>query len=118
MVRLLVIVNYTIHREYIATTLCVERDKPEPTCSGKCYLSDQLEKTEDKSSESTPAKIKEFKEIFLYFQDDFLNHSSQFNSLLKNNYPREFFPGDQYLSDIFHPPQLLPSLHPELPFGS
>lgn len=39
------IIDYLIHKDYIAKNLCVNRDKPRSCCKGKCYLVKQLKKT-------------------------------------------------------------------------
>lgn len=40
-------IGYQINKAYIAETLCVNRDKPQMHCDGKCYLSKQLKKAND-----------------------------------------------------------------------
>lgn len=34
--------EYAINKEHIATTLCINQDKPELKCNGQCYLMQQL----------------------------------------------------------------------------
>lgn len=36
---------FMVNRSYIAQELCINRDKPELTCNGKCFLSFQLKAT-------------------------------------------------------------------------
>ncbi len=43
------IIDYLIHKDYIARNLCVNRDKPKSCCKGKCYLVKQLKKTSTKT---------------------------------------------------------------------
>lgn len=38
---------YQLHKDYIARTLCINRDKPAMKCCGKCYLRKQLKKVDD-----------------------------------------------------------------------
>lgn len=38
------IVEYTINYKYIVEVLCENKDKPELSCNGKCYLAKQLVK--------------------------------------------------------------------------
>ncbi len=40
-------VEYSLLRDYIVKNLCINRDKPESTCDGKCFLDDQLKKSAD-----------------------------------------------------------------------
>lgn len=44
---LLVYAGFKINQQYIATTLCENRDKPSMHCNGQCYLRKQLNKTEE-----------------------------------------------------------------------
>jgi len=39
------IIDYLLHKDYIAKNLCVNRNKPKSCCKGKCYLVKQLKKT-------------------------------------------------------------------------
>ena len=36
---------FMVNRSYIAQELCINRDKPELTCNGKCFLNFQLKAT-------------------------------------------------------------------------
>lgn len=49
---LIPLAEYAVNYDYIVTTLCVNKNKPEIHCNGKCYLSKELAKTND--SESSP----------------------------------------------------------------
>lgn len=44
---LLVYAGFKINQQYIAATLCENRDKPSMHCNGQCYLRKQLNKTAD-----------------------------------------------------------------------
>jgi len=56
--------EYVLDYDYIATILCINNEKPELKCNGKCYLKDQLSKVNnsgEKDNQSWP-KI-EFKKF-------------------------------------------------------
>lgn len=57
--------HYNLNKEYVAKNLCVNKDLPESTCQGKCYLKDQLKKsvTQENGTESSQNNL-QF-EIFL-----------------------------------------------------
>ncbi len=40
-------IEYSILKDYIVKNLCINRDKPENKCDGKCFLNDQLQKSAD-----------------------------------------------------------------------
>ena len=41
------ILQYEIHKDYIANNLCVNRSKPSSCCKGKCFLQKKLFADED-----------------------------------------------------------------------
>jgi hypothetical protein len=47
MSRGVVVADYLLNRDYIAKVLCVNRDKPEMKCNGKCHLAKQLKKQDE-----------------------------------------------------------------------
>lgn len=49
------IVDYLINKEYIVEHYCVNKDKPEMECDGKCYLVNQLKQASDDHEESSSA---------------------------------------------------------------
>jgi len=62
-------IEYAVNKDYIAKNLCINRDKPQNCCEGKCYLEKQLknstENTTDASGKNTSEKaqnedVKEF----------------------------------------------------------
>jgi hypothetical protein len=48
---LLIVLNYVINKEFISTVLCINRDKPELNCNGKCQVTEQLKEQEKKKNE-------------------------------------------------------------------
>jgi hypothetical protein len=100
--KLIIVINFRINQEYIAKNLCVNRDKPDSCCEGKCELKKQLD--EEDKKENLPANT---------FKDKFEKqnyYSPAFNILAANN--SEATPDFKYLSpktnshlqQVFHPP--------------
>ncbi|MBD2715405.1 hypothetical protein KBK19_10190 [Microvirga sp. STR05] len=52
--RELVVVDYQMHKESITRLFCVNKDKPQLRCNGKCHLAKQLRKASESESK-TPA---------------------------------------------------------------
>ncbi len=50
-------VEYLIHKEYIEKNLCVQKENPENSCHGKCYLHERLKKQSEHSDENSNNKI-------------------------------------------------------------
>jgi hypothetical protein len=55
---------YQLHKDFIAKTLCENRDKPAMKCCGKCYLRKQLKKVEDNDHSKKPLRVDK-SEIFV-----------------------------------------------------
>jgi hypothetical protein len=52
MSRGVVVADYILNRDYIAKVLCINRDKPEMKCNGKCHLAKQLKKQDAAEGQS------------------------------------------------------------------
>ncbi|MBW8687376.1 hypothetical protein [Chitinophaga rhizophila] len=62
--RYLVMFEFYLNQEFIAKNLCINRDKPQVQCNGKCQLKKQLAK-ENKREQENPEQRAELKaEIF------------------------------------------------------
>lgn len=48
---LLIVLNYAINKEFISTVLCINRDKPELNCEGKCQVTEKFKEQEKKKNE-------------------------------------------------------------------
>lgn len=59
-------VSFKWNQEYIATTLCENRERPKLECDGKCYLKKQIkEQQESDESPLLPKKGQGFFDFFL-----------------------------------------------------
>jgi hypothetical protein len=63
--RLFVSAGFELNKNYIATKLCENRNKPWMHCNGKCYFMKKIKQAEDKqNSESRQAQKNLFQEAF------------------------------------------------------
>jgi len=46
-------IEYAIFKDYIAKNLCINKDKPQNCCQGKCYLGEQLKKNAETQDPNT-----------------------------------------------------------------
>jgi hypothetical protein len=100
---LLIVLQYVINKEFFATVLCINRDKPELGCAGKCQVTEQLkEKEKQKNEQKGLASEKTDPQLFLPVsierpQPSVENeeHEVLQSASLPNAPPRS----------IFHPPQ-------------
>jgi hypothetical protein len=55
--------NYLIQKRKIVEQLCINKNKPELKCDGKCYLAKELKKTEE-NAEKSGEKLSKAEEFF------------------------------------------------------
>lgn len=48
------VINYSLNKDFIVEFFCVNKDKPQLQCNGKCHLAEQLKKMGDDSENSNP----------------------------------------------------------------
>jgi hypothetical protein len=58
--------SFILNQEKIAAELCINKNKPEISCNGKCQLAKQLEKEEKQSN--TPVSCKKIN-VVLFFSE-------------------------------------------------
>jgi len=96
-------VEYVINYDYIAKVLCINKDKPELSCNGKCQLMKKLEQQQNDDFNSLRIHMEEYPIGFVDLLT--LSEKNINTSLKKSNlfsYKQNYF----YLfdKDIFHPP--------------
>jgi hypothetical protein len=99
----LVIASFAFNQRYIANQLCVNRNNPNSTCKGHCYLGKQLNK-EDKPEGANGSAGKEKFEVQLFFVDTTEENPNQIAGALL--FPQVPHPFSQqlYVKQFFHPP--------------
>ncbi|WP_131474399.1 hypothetical protein [Neotamlana nanhaiensis] len=97
---------YQVNIDYIIENYCVNKDKVEMACNGKCHLAKQLQKNDTKDEKNNGVKL--FSELFSVV---FYQNQSSFNLLsvvlfkAKKNqsfYVRNY--GYAYNSSLLKPP--------------
>ena len=97
-------VEYYLNQDYIANFLCVNRNKPEMKCHGKCYLAKQLEKQKKSGPESSLNIFRERYPIgFVTILK--INPILKFIQLKKHNFHYIKLYAYTYSPTIFHPPR-------------
>lgn len=107
--RMGILIDFSIHQEFIASVLCIEKDQPITTCYGSCYLSDQLNKTEQQKKGQAPRSNNERVEITLFHDTQLANQPTLLSiqqEKAKGLHKCAFHP-QTALSEIFHPPQAI-----------
>ncbi|QXV66618.1 hypothetical protein INP83_05930 [Mucilaginibacter sp. 21P] len=102
--RFFIYAGFELNRNYIATKLCENRNKPQLHCNGKCYFMKKLKQAEEnKSTEERQAQKNLFQEAF-YNQ---ANKVTFYNVLLSvTKVPNHRIALPQQIRDIYQPPRL------------
>lgn len=97
------LINYAVNYDYIVKNLCENRNVPQSTCKGKCYVGKELAKTE---KQTNPQTIK-ISVIDVFLHHEILSFSNRYEDelLIKNSDSRYLNSHtSEYFSRIFHPP--------------
>jgi len=102
-------IGFKLNQDYIARVLCINKDEPVSLCNGKCYLSSQLKKAEEKEKKSSPVSKREKAESTLFhFKAEIWRLPSTAKKESEAKFPEEsFLFSSSYLNEIFRPPRLL-----------
>ncbi len=64
--QLFIYAGFELNQDYIASTLCENKDKPELHCEGKCFLMKKLKQAEEKEKkQAQEAQKKNFQDHYL-----------------------------------------------------
>jgi len=103
------ILYYELNIDYIVETYCVNTDKPELKCNGKCYLSKQLQLNSQNSTNSQQTDYTIVEAFYpVYYQDvstPFIR--SIVVTVHKNVFPFSIGKTSSYDSSIEEPPEVL-----------
>lgn len=97
---------FLLNQDYIAKVLCINKDKPELDCKGKCHLKKQLKQEEEQTPKLPTSTVKEIIENLIYIEEYKLSpkamSSNNFNKTITNYH---FSCITATLESIFHPPR-------------
>lgn len=98
--------EYAAFYDYIKNELCVNKDKPELQCNGKCHLKKKL--TKASNSENGHEKNQSFsiEHSIVYFQNTQIDYMLFFpkEQQLKINSLYNHIYNYHYTNSVFHPP--------------
>lgn len=103
------LIEYYANKDFFATVLCINKDKPELKCNGKCILMQKLKKAVQEESSSAPVPKVNFEDYPIGFISSLITSLQQFPvtlSIGNSNYWDNYY----FISgtDLFHPPQAYP----------
>lgn len=103
---ILPLVEYKVNFNFIIQELCINKDKPESGCNGKCHLKKELSKAQEtEKSKQTPHNQLTKNEISEYLFNGTEKLADPIHPLLYENYWKNMKYSLTISSDIFHPPQ-------------
>jgi hypothetical protein len=97
------LLDYQVNKNYIAATLCENRNKPACCCHGKCFLKKQLQKDED-SGKKSPSASKDKFDVSFFWEPGSAN---DLNHEVSNTIYGDSYLSSKYsaaLSPVFRPP--------------
>jgi len=98
------LINYAINYDYIVKNLCENKNVPQSTCKGKCYVEKELAKTEKQSNNNQTIKIAGL-DVFLSNEILSFLHKNQSDTSPESIHADYInFHTSDYFSKIFHPP--------------
>ncbi|HRE49991.1 MAG TPA: hypothetical protein PK339_01120 [Flavitalea sp.] len=103
---LTIIGHYYANRAYISSTLCINIDKPQLECNGKCYLSKKMEKAREQEKQAEGFTVKT--ELLPYIVTEADLSLGSLNLTLKavpGHRPQNY--AFEKLDSFFHPPMLM-----------
>lgn len=98
---------FELNIDYIVETYCVNKEKPQLQCNGKCHLATQLTTTSDTTEES--ASLNTIFEVFIpvYFQEHKSISLYKINTLQTlNNWKYSNTFNSVFSDPLDHPPQV------------
>ncbi len=99
----LVIASFNINQAYIIKELCVNRNNPNSSCNGHCYLRKKLD-NQEKPEGTNGSTSKEKFEVQLFFVDGPGGIALQTASSQKYYNTRQSFTLQSVAKSFFHPP--------------
>ena len=102
----LLVVNFYANQKYIAANLCLNKNRPEMKCCGKCQLTKKLKQEENKDRQNPERKLENKEEVI---------SSRSFFSTIEINWKiiKRFYPVynedsfSLYSCTFFHPPRMV-----------
>ena len=99
------LVEYYANKDFFATVLCINKDKPEMHCNGQCVLMVKLKKSFQEDSNSAPIPKVNFEDYPIGFVSSFvtlIQNSKLFDTITFSLYRNHYASING--SNPFHPP--------------
>ncbi|CAM1345367.1 conserved hypothetical protein [Tenacibaculum amylolyticum] len=95
-------VEYAINYDYISKILCINKDKPELSCNGKCQLMQKLKQQQEEDFNSLRINMEEYPIGFVNITQ--INKKQTTVTTRKDNFRYQKNYKYLFLASVFHPP--------------
>jgi hypothetical protein len=100
--KVIVLLDYQLNQDFIASALCENRNKPQCCCHGKCFLKKQLQKDEDGAkNNSSSTKDKTDVQLFCEQNENLVPAFTEYTKPAFIYIERKY---SSFPSSVFHPP--------------
>jgi len=98
---------FKLNQDFIAKVFCINREKPQLKCNGKCHLKKELKKN-NSSEKSEPANspMEKQEQKINFFSDRITSDGQEFGNTRKQFCDIEILVSFLNETDIFHPPRV------------
>ncbi|MDE3184211.1 MAG: hypothetical protein KGM16_12410 [Bacteroidota bacterium] len=103
--KLVIEFNFEINRSYIAKDLCINRNNPESTCKGKCYLKKKLAADEDQQQPASKNAVQKNLQQDLFLSEPMRINFSFAKDMILHASLYRFSDSQEFVKSIFEPPQ-------------
>jgi len=100
-------ISFKLNQDFIARTLCVNRNNPEMHCNGKCFLAKKIAKAKERNaSKEAPIPNPDEQKQIICFLPKVKALPGEFKAyFLKIGFAEVTFSHQLVFSDIFQPPK-------------
>ena len=95
---------YLLNQDFITETFCVNKDKPELSCNGKCHLKDMVAMAEDNQAANSQLSI-EFTMLPVFFERTEVHMPKPSVNSVKTSHIIQVLLAS-YHDRAFHPPEI------------
>lgn len=99
------LIDYQLRKDFISRVLCINKQKPQLNCNGKCYLAKRLQAAEDQENEAEHSVFNKYETPTLICEEVTNLH---FQSLRFAEASAPYTYANHYeglfVTHIFHPP--------------
>lgn len=106
--RIWILIDFKVNQDFIAKVLCINKDKPELQCNGKCHLASQIKDQEEKENQGTSSETNIKTEV-IYFSMYSAELPSQEEQPVLSKEESPFYNclrSSDFLDRLLRPPQL------------